>query len=134
VDVITIFDVIEHPPQPRDTLALCRFLKPGGIIVLTTGDFAALMVRWGRREVAADDAAAASLVFHPGKRAPDGGAARALDRALRLPRQDRALSLILLPLKRMLGLRGSQLPAASRIGYRSNLFDAMRVVERKGTS
>src|SRR6476619_3051609 len=40
VDVIVLFDVIEHLPQPRETLALCcQHLNPGGIIVITTGDF-----------------------------------------------------------------------------------------------
>ena len=40
VDAIVLFDVIEHLPDPRETLALChRYLNPGGIIVITTGDF-----------------------------------------------------------------------------------------------
>jgi hypothetical protein len=43
------------------------------------------------------------------------------------------LSLIVFQLKRMIGMRGSQLSAASRIGVPVNLFDAMRVVLRKGT-
>ena len=47
VDVITMFDVIEHLQQPRESIALCvRYLKPGGIIVITTGDFASLAARW----------------------------------------------------------------------------------------
>src|SRR5437016_2559698 len=46
VDVITMFDVLEHLPQPAQVLALCyRHLKPGGIIVITTGDFASVMAR-----------------------------------------------------------------------------------------
>jgi SAM-dependent methyltransferase len=40
VDVIVLFDVIEHLPEPWETLALCRQLSPGGILVITTGDFA----------------------------------------------------------------------------------------------
>jgi hypothetical protein len=43
------------------------------------------------------------------------------------------LSLIVFQLKRMIGMRGSQQPTASRIGVPVNLFDAMRVVLRKGT-
>ena len=52
VDVIVLFDVIEHLPDPRETLALCyRQLNPGGIIVITTGDFGSMAaklagVRW----------------------------------------------------------------------------------------
>jgi 2-polyprenyl-3-methyl-5-hydroxy-6-metoxy-1,4-benzoquinol methylase len=134
VDVITLFDVIEHLPQPRDTLALCsRYLKPGGVIVLTTGDFAALTARWAGakwrlmtppqhlwfftveslRRMAPPLGLSMEQFDHPGKIVP--------------------LSLIVFQLKRMIGMRGSQLPTASRIGVPVNLFDAMRVVLRKGT-
>src|SRR5262245_37143722 len=45
-DVIVLFDVIEHLPDPRATLALCeRYLNPGGIIVITTGDFDSWLAR-----------------------------------------------------------------------------------------
>jgi 2-polyprenyl-3-methyl-5-hydroxy-6-metoxy-1,4-benzoquinol methylase len=134
VDVITLFDVIEHLPQPRDTLALCsRYLKPGGIIVLTTGDFAALTARWAGakwrlmtppqhlwfftgeslRRMAPPLGLSMEHFDHPGKIVP--------------------LSLIIFQLKRMIGMRGSQVPTASRVGVPVNLFDAMRVVLRKGT-
>ena len=46
MDVIVMLDVIEHLPDPRATLALChRYLNPGGIIVITTGDFGSLYAR-----------------------------------------------------------------------------------------
>src|SRR5204862_4988484 len=46
VDVIALFDVAEHLPEPRETLALCaRHLNPGGIVVITTGDFGSLVAR-----------------------------------------------------------------------------------------
>jgi SAM-dependent methyltransferase len=46
VDVIVLFDVIEHLPDPRATLSLCeRHLNPGGIVVITTGDFHSLLAR-----------------------------------------------------------------------------------------
>jgi hypothetical protein len=44
------------------------------------------------------------------------------------------LSLIVFQLQRMLGVRGSSIPVASRIAIPLNLFDAMRVVLRKGAS
>ena len=45
-DVIVMLDVIEHLPSPRETVALfASHLKPGGIIVITTGDFGALSAR-----------------------------------------------------------------------------------------
>ncbi len=41
MDVIALLDVVEHLPSPHETLALCaRHLTPGGLIVITTGDFA----------------------------------------------------------------------------------------------
>lgn len=133
VDVITMFDVIEHLPRPQETLALCaRQLKSGGVIVITTGDFAALMARWAGvrwrlmtppqhlwfftreslRRMTAPLGLSIEHLDHPGKIVP--------------------LSLIVFQLKRMLGLRGLPLPVASRIGVPVNLFDAMRVVLRKG--
>ena len=44
------------------------------------------------------------------------------------------VSLIVFQLQRMLGMRGSPITAAGRIGISVNLFDAMRVVLRKGAS
>jgi hypothetical protein len=44
------------------------------------------------------------------------------------------LSLILFQLHRMIGVRSSPIKVASRIGIPVNLFDAMRVVLRKGAS
>jgi SAM-dependent methyltransferase len=135
VDVITLFDVIEHLPDPRATLALCeRFLQPGGIIVITTGDFASPLARlagakwrlmtppqhlWfftpeslGR--LAASLGLSVERCGHPGKVVP--------------------LSLIVFQVRRMLGLRGAPVTAASQIGIPVNLFDAMRIVLRKPTS
>ena len=133
VDVITMFDVIEHLPQPRETLALCvRHLKPGGVIVITTGDFASLAARWAgskwrlmtppqhlwffTRESLRRMAATLGLTMehfeHPAKIVP--------------------LSLIMFQLRRMIGLRGPLGAVANQVGIPVNLFDAMRVVLRKG--
>jgi 2-polyprenyl-3-methyl-5-hydroxy-6-metoxy-1,4-benzoquinol methylase len=133
VDVITMFDVIEHLPQPGETLALCyRYLKPGGIIVITTGDFAALAARWAGakwrlmtppqhlwyftreslRRMSAQIGFFMEHFVHPAKLVP--------------------LSLIVFQLRRMLGMRGSAITVANGVGIPVNLFDAMRVVLRKG--
>ena len=46
MDVVVLLDVVEHLPDPRATLQLAaQHLNPGGIIVLTTGDFASLYAR-----------------------------------------------------------------------------------------
>jgi 2-polyprenyl-3-methyl-5-hydroxy-6-metoxy-1,4-benzoquinol methylase len=131
IDVITMFDVIEHLPQPRETLALCvRYLKPGGVVVITTGDFASLAARWGGakwrlmtppqhlwfftkeslRRMAATLGLTMEHFEHPAKIVP--------------------LSLIMFQLRRMIGLR--RVAAANKVGIPVNLFDAMRVVLRKG--
>jgi 2-polyprenyl-3-methyl-5-hydroxy-6-metoxy-1,4-benzoquinol methylase len=135
VDVITLFDVIEHLPQPHETLALChRYLRPGGVIVITTGDFASPLARlagarwrlmtppqhlWfftpeSMRRIAAALGLSLERCDHPAKLVP--------------------LSLILFQVRRMLGFRGTPITAASRIGIPVNLFDAMRIVLRKPAS
>ena len=134
VDVIVLFDVIEHLPQPRETLALCcQHLNPGGIIVITTGDFGSTVARlagarwrlmtppqhlWfftreSMRRLSSGLDLAMEHVDHPWKLVP--------------------ASLIAFQVRRMLGLRGQGVTTASRIGVPVNLFDAMRVVLRKPT-
>lgn len=45
-DLITMWDVVEHLPAPDATLrALHDRLAPGGLIVISTGDFASLVAR-----------------------------------------------------------------------------------------
>jgi SAM-dependent methyltransferase len=133
VDVITLFDVVEHLPCPHDTLALCsRRLAPGGLIVITTGDFASLAARlMGRRW---------RLMTPPQHLwffTPEG--LRRMGRATGLsvlhldhPAKIVPVSLIAFQLRRMLGLRNAQPGTTSRIGVPVNLRDAMRVVLQKG--
>jgi SAM-dependent methyltransferase len=132
VDVITLFDVIEHLPNPFESLALCRrHLKPGGIIVITTGDFASSVARL---------AGAKWRLMTPPQhlwfltRESLSRAAAPLGLSLELydhPTKIVPLSLILFQLRRMLGFPNAPQTAASRIGLPVNLFDAMRVVLRR---
>ena len=129
-DVIVMLDVIEHLPEPRETLCLCaQHLNPGGIIVITTGDFASLYARLAGRHwrlmtppqhlwfftpesmgrLAAGVGLSVASLDHPGKLVP--------------------LSLIMFQLRRMLGLPARK--SAGSLGLPVNLFDAMRVVLRK---
>jgi len=135
VDVITLFDVIEHLPQPHETLALCRrYLRPGGIIVITTGDFASPLARL---------AGAKWRLMTPPQHlwffTAESIRRMSLALGLSLERCDHPakvvpLSLILFQVRRMLGFRGAPITAASRIGIPVNLFDAMRIVLRKPPS
>jgi SAM-dependent methyltransferase len=51
VDVVAMFDVVEHLPDPAATFELIdRCLNPGGIVVLTTGDVESFSARvFGKR-------------------------------------------------------------------------------------
>jgi len=132
VDVIVMLDVIEHLPDPRGTLVLLsRYLRPGGIIVITTGDFGSVAARlcgrywrlmtppqhlwfFGRESVirlAGSLGLRVERVDHPWKIVP--------------------LSLITFQLRRMLHLPLRVKSTAAGVGLPLNLFDAMRVVLRK---
>jgi SAM-dependent methyltransferase len=131
-DVITMFDVIEHLPAPGEVLSLAaRHLRPGGIIVITTGDFASLPARvmgpkwrlmtppqhlwfFTRDSIRAMGESIGLKIIdfaHPAKVVP--------------------LSLIAFQLRRMLGLRTAPAAGVSGVGMPVNLFDAMRIVLRK---
>jgi SAM-dependent methyltransferase len=131
-DAIVLLDVIEHLPDPRDTLGLCaRQLNRGGVVMVTTGDFGSGVARlagekwrlmtppqhlWfftqeSMRRLAASLGLELVACDHPWKVVP--------------------LSLIVFQCRRMLGRSPSRTPKGSRIGVPVNLFDAMRVVMRK---
>jgi SAM-dependent methyltransferase len=132
LDVIVLLDVIEHLPNPRETLALCReYLNPRGIIIMTTGDFGSGLAkltgsRWrlmtppqhlwfftrkSMRRLAGDLGMLVERIDHPWKIVP--------------------ASLIVFQFQRMLGLHPVQFSVPNNIGVPVNLFDAMRIVLRK---
>ena len=131
-DAYVLLDVMEHLPRPRETLELCsRLLRPGGVIVLTTGDFGSLTARltgkawrlmtppqhlWffttqSLRQMASGIGLQTLSTDHPWKIVP--------------------LSLIQFQMQRMLGQNSTPRKAASRFGVPVNLFDASRIVFRK---
>ena len=131
-DVFVLLDVIEHLPDPHQTLRLLtRHLNPGGIIVITTGDFGSPFARlFGRRwrlmtppqhlwffssdslrKIASSLGLRLEHVDHPWKIVP--------------------LSLMIFQLRRMLQLRVQPPSGEANLGLPVNLFDAMRLVLRK---
>jgi SAM-dependent methyltransferase len=135
VDVIVMLDVIEHLPDPHGTLVLLsRHLGPGGIIVITTGDFGSMAARLSGRywrlmtppqhlwffsresiiRLAGSLGLSVERVDHPWKIVP--------------------LSLIMFQLRRILHLSMRAQSSAAGVGLPLNLFDAMRVVLRKPLS
>lgn len=131
-DVFVLLDVIEHLPDPYDTLARCaRRLNPGGVIVLTTGDFASALARWS--------GPAWRLMTPPQHLwffTPDSFKASSSRLGLSLESLDHPwkivpLSLINFQLRRMFGMPGAKQSKTERLGLPVNLFDAMRAVLRK---
>jgi SAM-dependent methyltransferase len=132
MDVIVLLDVIEHLPEPHETLALCaRHLRAGGIVVLTTGDFGSPLARIAR--------ASWRLMTPPQhlwfftEPSIERLAAR-LDmrlEALDHPWKIVPAALIWFQLARMLGVKSKGAALGTRLGVPVNLFDAMRVVLRK---
>src|SRR5262249_26711157 len=90
-DAVVLLDVIEHLQEPHETLALCATrLNPGGVVVLTTGHLRLPRRPAARRRLAADDAAAAFVVFHRGELSPARAAIWAPRRTHRSPLENRA--------------------------------------------
>jgi SAM-dependent methyltransferase len=132
LDVIVLLDVIEHLPDPRNTLALCKqHLNPGGVIVITTGDFASLYARLAGRNWRLMTPPQHLWFFTP-------DSIRRLSHSLGLelevcdhPWKIVPLALIRFQMRRLLGAAPPPSgAAANRIGLPVNLFDAMRCVLR----
>jgi SAM-dependent methyltransferase len=133
LDAIVLLDVIEHLPEPHATLALCRrYLNPGGVILITTGDFSSLYARLAGQHWRLMTPPQHLWYFTP-------QSMRRLAHALNLnfeacdhPWKLVPLALLQFQARRLLGTsRSVSTGMTSRIGLPFNLFDAMRCVLRK---
>lgn len=131
VDIVVMLDVIEHLADPIETLNLCeRILNPGGLIVLTTGDFASPMARVAGSHWRLMTPPQHLWFFTP-KSFRNWASRPHLATTIDHPWKVVPLSVMAFQLTRMLG-RSRVAPAlASGLGVPINLFDAMRVVIEK---
>ena len=131
-DVITLLDVIEHLPSPRETVGLlAHHLNPGGILVVTTGDFGALSARLAGRRWRLMTPPQHLWFFSQESMRRMMTALGLRVEHLDYPWKLVPLSLIHFQLARMAGHHLHQVPSWGGLGLPVNLFDAMRVVLRK---
>lgn len=134
VDAIVMLDVLEHLPDPFETLRRCSaLLKPGGVILITTGDFGSLTARLAGRHWRLMTPPQ-HLWFFSRKSITKISNLLGLNIVgFNRPWKMVPLSLILFQIARIAGgaSKPSSKTALSRLGIPVNLFDAMRVVLRK---
>jgi SAM-dependent methyltransferase len=132
MDVIVLLDVIEHLPEPHETLSLCaRHLQPGGIVVLTTGDFGSPVARMAGASWRLMTPPQHLWFFTTPSIEQLAGRLDMRVEALDHPWKIVPASLIWFQLARMLGGKPKRAALGSRLGVPVNLCDAMRVVLRK---
>lgn len=135
VDVVVLLDVIEHLPEPRAALeAAVSKLRPGGLLLITTGDFSSLCARLMGRHWRLMTPPQHLWYFTP-RSIRQMGESMGLELVyIDHPFKKIPLGLVVYQFCRFLSLI-PRLPSwMHRIGLPINLFDAMRVVMHKRNS
>jgi SAM-dependent methyltransferase len=136
VDAIVMLDVIEHLEDPAGVLQLCAdHLWPGGVLLITTGDFQSLVARMTRKHWRLMTPPQHLWYFAPRNIAKMGARFGLVAAAIEHPWKQVPFSLILYQLGRMAGVRVSRdrMIRLSRRSLPVNLLDAMRVTFQKAS-
>lgn len=135
MDAIVLLDVMEHLPDPNETFRLlAATLAPGGVVLLTTGDWNSPLARVAKSHWRLMTPPQHLFFFTPRSLKLLGARYGLTIAHISRPWKTVPLSLIFHQLHRMLGIRlsaSSRAHALGRIGIPVNLFDAVRVVYRK---
>lgn len=132
VDVIVLLDVIEHLPNPEEALAAAvAKLQPGGLLMMTTGDFSSLCAKVMGKHWRLMTPPQHLWFFTPQSLKKMGERLGLEQIHLDHPFKKVPFGLIIYQLSRYLSL-SPKLPSwMHRLGLSVNLFDAMRIVLRK---
>jgi 2-polyprenyl-3-methyl-5-hydroxy-6-metoxy-1,4-benzoquinol methylase len=134
VDAVVLLDVIEHLPDPENDLRLLvQALKPGGIVMISTGDFSSVLARKMGPKWRLMTPPQHLWYFTPKGIATMAKRLGLETISIAYPWKTVPLGVILIQIARMFRVRLKYpiVASCSSIGVRINLFDAMRVIFTK---
>ncbi len=132
VDVVVMLDVIEHLESPLAVvIEVARHLKPGGVILMTTGDFSSPFARLTGKRWRLLTPPQHLWFFSPSSITSMASIAGLSVEAIDHPAKFAPLSMAVRKIGKLVGLDINAEGALSHIGVPINLGDAMRVALRK---
>jgi len=133
-DAVVGLDVIEHVPEPHTLVrAVSDHLRPGGVLLLTTGDWGSLVARCSGRKwrLMTPPQHLSFFTVAAMSRMLEGAGLRVVECSH--PPKRVPASLIVYQLQRLLGLSPRPVPRLNEWALPINLWDAMRVIAVKPT-